>query len=52
MKFKGKPSGEEHKTGFSVLTTLKGSVQRDATGVEIELQKSVLKSYITGKISF
>jgi hypothetical protein len=23
MKFKGRPSGEEQKTGFSVLTTIK-----------------------------
>ncbi len=34
------------------LRVLKGSVQRDVTGIEIGLKKSVLKSNITGKMSF
>jgi hypothetical protein len=31
---------------------IKESVQRDVTGVEIGLKKCILKSYLTGKISF
>jgi hypothetical protein len=32
------------------LFMVKGSVQRDVTGVKSSLKKSMLKSYISGKI--
>jgi hypothetical protein len=37
---------------LNICEELKGSVQRDLKGVKIGLKKSIIKSYITKKISF